>query len=190
MNSRTHGLAFRSATSADIERIMALEAAGFAPGHWESAAVYERRIAVFPEGSLMVEAGSQTVGCFFSEIWQPTAQPARAHFTLGHDIAERHDPLRGSELYISSMTLDPAFRGQGLGTPFFEGCLEHVAGQFPRIASLLLLVNASWSNARRVYGHAGFREILRLTDFFSPDGKQREDGIVMRRPARPRNPRP
>jgi ribosomal protein S18 acetylase RimI-like enzyme len=173
------------ATANDLDRIMELERQGFAAGHQELRSAYAQRIATFPQGSLMAWRGVDCVGCVFSEIWQATPQSDAAHFTLGHDIRERHDPVLGTELYISSMTLAPSVRGLGLGTPLLTGCLENVARQFPGVTSALLLVNANWVTARRIYAGAGFVEIARLDRFFSTRGAEPQDGIVMRRKMRP-----
>lgn len=173
------------ATANDLDRIMDLERQGFAAGHQELRSAYAQRIAAFPQGSLMVWLGADCVGCVFAEIWLAQPQPEAAHFTLGHDIRERHDPVLGTELYISSMTLAPTVRGQGLGTPLLAGCLEHVAQAFPGVTSALLLVNANWEPARRIYAGLGFVEMTRFAGFFDAGEGSRQDGIVMRRPIRP-----
>lgn len=178
-------LTFRSATEYDLDRIMAMETAGFAPGDREAREVYARRIEAFPEGALLACLGAQTVGCVFTEIWRPVPIPAREAFALGHDIRDRHDPVAGAELYVASMTLDPAFRGRGLGKPLLLGALNHVAVRYPRVSSVLLLVNSSWDRARRLYAAAGFHEVTRLPGFFRPSSQLCEDGIVMRRALRP-----
>jgi len=172
------------ATAHDLDRIMDLERQGFAAGHQELRSAYAQRIATFPQGSLMAWLGADCVGCVFSEIWRATPQPDAAHFTLGHDIRERHDPVLGTELYISSMTLAPSVRGQGLGAPLLTGCLEDVARAFPGVTSALLLVNANWAAARRIYASAGFVEIARIDRFFSTQDAEPQDGIVMRRKMR------
>lgn len=172
------------ATAHDLDHIMDLERQGFAAGHQELRSTYAHRIAAFPQGSLMAWRGSDCVGCVFSEIWRAMPLPDATHFTLGHDIRERHEPVLGTELYISSMTLAPSVRGQGLGAPLLEGCMAHVAQAFPEMTSVLLLVNARWAAARRIYAAAGFVEIARLDRFFSTQGAEPEDGIVMRRKMR------
>jgi ribosomal protein S18 acetylase RimI-like enzyme len=169
------------ATAGDLDRIMELERQGFAAGHQELRSAYAQRIATFPQGSLMAWRGPDCVGCVFSEIWRATPQPDAAHFALGHDIRERHDPVLGTELYISSMTLAPSVRGLGLGAPLLTNCLEHVSRAFPRVTSVLLLVNARWTAARRIYAAAGFVEIAHLARFFNSQGFEPQDGIVMRR---------
>ena len=181
------------ATPDDLDRIMALEQQGFAAGHREQRTAYAQRIATFPQGSLMAWRGEDCVGCVFSEIWQATPQPNATHFALGHDIRSRHDPLQGTELYISSMTLAPVVRGQGLGVVLLQACLDHVTAVFPQLESAVLLVNATWTPARRIYTGLGFMEIGCLAGFFEAEDGARQDGIVMRRPIRmpaPQSPQP
>jgi GNAT superfamily N-acetyltransferase len=183
--STNNALHLVEATPADLDRIMDLEHQGFAAGHQESRSAYAQRIATFPQGSLMAWRGADCVGCVFSEIWRTAPQPDAAHFTLGHDIRERHDPVLGTELYVSSMTLVPSVRGQGLGALLLQGCMTHVAQAFPEVTSVLLLVNARWAAARRIYAAAGFGEIAHFARFFNSQGATPEDGIVMRRKMRP-----
>jgi len=172
------------ATPADLDRIMDLERQGFAAGHQERRSAYTQRITTFPQGSLMAWLGPDCVGCVFSEIWRATPQPDAARFTLGHDIRERHDPVLGTELYISSMTLAPSVRGKGLGAPLMLDCLEHVARAFPRLETAVLLVNADWAPARRIYAGVGFVEVACFAGFFDAGDGTRQDGIVMRRKIR------
>lgn len=175
-------LTFRRADLGDLASIMAMETAGFAPANRESRAVYAQRIDAFADGALIAMLGEHVVGCFFSEIWRTTDDLCAEHFRLGHDIGERHDAVRGDELYISSLTLDPDWRGRGLGSALFAGGIAHVARAHPPLRSALLLVNAGWQHARRIYLAQGFREIARFPAFFTADDPAGEDGIVMRRP--------
>lgn len=170
------------ATLHDLDQIMDMEAQGFAPGNTELREVYELRIRTFPQGSLIAYSGSEYVGCIFSEIWKESLLPVAEHFALGHDILEHHDPVFGTELYITSMTINPAFRGKGLGSQLFQGCINHVAAAYPQLTSALLLVNETWGHARAIYEAAGFKEVARFKNFFNPDGMKYEDGIVMRCP--------
>lgn len=173
------------ATPGDLDRIMDLERRGFAAGHREERAAYAQRIAAFPQGSLMAWRGAECVGCVFSEIWRNAAQVSADYFTLGHDIRERHDGTSGTTLYISSMTLSPSVRGQGLGTPLLLGCLAHVAQACPQVETAMLLVNADWAPARRIYAGVGFVEVACFAGFFDAGDGSRQDGIVMRRKIRP-----
>ena len=98
--TNTSMLRLLEATPADLDRIMHLERQGFAAGHQEQSSAYAQRMATFPKGSLMAWLGDDCVGCIFTEIWQRQAQPDAGHFALGHDIRDRHDTVRGTELYI------------------------------------------------------------------------------------------
>ena len=178
-----NGLALRSATLADLDAIMAMESTGFAAHHQEAPHVYAQRIEAFPEGSLIAELDAHIAGCFFSEVWQLAGGvPDAGHFQLGHDIRVRHQPRQGRTLYVSSMTLAPAFRGRQLGKPFFAACLDRVSHSLAGLDEIVLLVNESWRGARQIYVATGFEEISRLPGFFGPAGAGAEDGIVMRRP--------
>lgn len=177
-----NGLALRSATLADLDTIMEMESAGFAAHHQELPDVYAQRIEAFPEGSLIAELDGRIAGCFFSEVWQLAGcVPDAGHFQLGHDIRARHQPRQGRTLYVSSMTLAPAFRGRQLGQPFFAACLDRVTRSLSGLEEIVLLVNASWRGARQIYVATGFEEISRLPGFFGAAGTSVEDGIVMRR---------
>ena len=179
-----HEIVLRMASLRDIDRIMAMEAAGFAAEHRERREVYERRIESFTQGTLLAHLGGQCFGCFFSEMWRRSPRPPVGDFTLGHDIRERHDARDGDELYISSMTVSPAYRGQGLGAQLFRRGIEQVASAFPQLTSALLLVNENWRGARSIYLAAGFRPVVRLPGFFCAEGGCGDapaDGIVMRR---------
>jgi len=132
----------------------------------------------------MVDLGGENVGCLFAEIWPHSAQPEAAHFALGHDIRERHAPACGSELYVASMTIAPAFRGRRLGMPLLNGAIARLAERFANLEHALLLVNETWTQARAIYGASGFVEVARFAGFFAPAPGKFEDGIVMRRPIR------
>jgi ribosomal protein S18 acetylase RimI-like enzyme len=170
------------ATLQDLDQIMDMEVTGFAPGDTELREVYERRIKTFPQGSLIAYSVTEYVGCIFSEIWKESPIPVAGHFALGHDILERHDPVLGTELYITSITISPDFRGRGLGSQLFLGCIDRIAAAYPQLTSALLLVNETWGHARSIYEAAGFIEVVRFKNFFNPDGMTYEDGIVMRCP--------
>jgi [ribosomal protein S18]-alanine N-acetyltransferase len=177
---KQQSVVLKAATLDDLDLIVQLEQKGFEPAIREDEAVYAKRIEVFPEGALLGYVGSACVGCFFSEIWQEQTLVAPENFALGHDIADRHDPAMGTSLYVSSITVDPAYRGNGLGAGLFRACIDHVRQCFPRIDAVHLLVSESWANARAIYRKSGFVEIGRLAGFFDGCGGI-GDGIVMRR---------
>jgi [ribosomal protein S18]-alanine N-acetyltransferase len=163
----------------DLDRILELEHKGFVPGNRECREVYARRIEVFPQGALMAYVDSVCVGCFFSEIWREETLNSVDSFQLGHDIGDRHDSIRGKGLYVSSITVDPDYRGNGLGADLFAACIDRVCREFPAISSVNLLVSESWTHARRIYRKLGFAEIARLRGFFKSADSGADDGIVM-----------
>jgi [ribosomal protein S18]-alanine N-acetyltransferase len=179
---KQQSVVLRAATLDDLDLIIRLEQNGFEPAIREDEAVFAKRIQVFPEGALLGYVGSACVGCFFSEIWQGETVAEPGNFALGHDIAQRHDPVKGTNLYVSSITVDPAYRGNGLGARLFSDCIERVGLQFAGINSVSLLVSESWGNARKIYLRSGFAEMTRLRDFFMSADGGTHDGIVMGRP--------
>lgn len=165
---------------------MALEAAGFVPGTHEDADVYAERIRVFPEGFLVAEDASATmVGCISSELWAYRDPPDPAQFSIGHSIASVH-AATNDELYISSMTVSPAARGQRLGERLFSECIARCLARYQQVRSAILLVNETWVHAHGIYERQGFREIMRIPAFFHPAGLPPADGIVMRKELRDR----
>lgn len=163
---------------------MDMESKGFDPGNREIRQVYEERFKVFPQGSLIAYLGLECVGCIFAEIWDKKPAYAVDDFVLGHDIGGRHNAARGTELYVTSMTIDPKFRGQGLGAQLFQGCIAYVAERFPLVNSSILLVNETWAQARAIYRESGFVEVARFPGFFIPHEGVLQDGIVMRKKLR------
>lgn len=166
----------RRATRADLPAIMALEQSGFDVAHHEDESVYALRLEVFPQGAWRVERDGRIVGCLFAEVWTREEVPNASRFALGHDIRTYHDARDGTELYISSMTLDPSCRGRGLGRTVLSAVMRQMAIDCPPLRSAILLVNERWPAARRIYDGLGFAPIANLHAFFG-DG----DGIVMRR---------
>jgi ribosomal-protein-alanine N-acetyltransferase len=170
----------RQATLEDLGDIMRLEESGFHPGSRESREVFLERIEVFPSGALIALRGDRVIGCSFSEIWQHRDACEVRDFSLGHSIQQHHDPA-GNELYVSSMTVDPACRGTGIGERFFTNGIDYVTERFPTITSVLLLVNEEWRSALKIYRKAGFEEVAVLPDFFAAEGRAASRGLVMRK---------
>lgn len=169
----------RCATLADLEAVMALETAGFAPGIVEEADVFAQRIATFPEGFLLAENGQQKpCGYFCTEIWSDWDLNDPARFDLGHNIVDWLDQ-QGETLYLASMTIAPQQRGSGLGRALFRTGLEHMAQAFPQLREAILIVNEHWLEARTIYASEGFGEVARLADFFQPEDDLAGDAIVM-----------
>jgi ribosomal-protein-alanine N-acetyltransferase len=174
----------RTAGPEDLSAVMTLERFGFAPGIVEDEAVFERRIAAFPEGFLL--AGDPPWGYLCAEVWANfvpdglgTASAPR--FDLGHDIGAWHRP-DGETLYIASMTVAPEYRGSGRGDLLFRAGLTALVRRFSRVTQGVLIVNEHWLGARRIYSQAGFGEVGRLVDFFRPTDGPRGDALVLFHP--------
>lgn len=172
-------LALVPATTADLDKIMDLEAKGFSDHLQEAREVYARRIATFPQGSLMAYKNETCVGCLFSEIWNYHPAPSVDYFELNHSIDNRHD-RDGNEIYISSMTINPDCRGQGIGRELFTDSLNYFANNFPQIKSAILLVNEHWTSAKTIYELSGFKHLMTLDNFFGVE-TEKANGIVMRK---------
>jgi len=171
----------RVASLRDVDDVMRLEALGFAAGERESGDVYAERIRVFPSGSLVLTKCDQCIACFFSEIWRRKSTIRKEDFSLGHDISEIHDAELGTELYISSMTVHPDFRGSGRGRLLLGRGIESVVSSNPSVKSVVLLVSEDWLPARKIYQQSGFSEIAVFEKFFSPAVSTFYDAIVMRK---------
>lgn len=174
-------LSFRKTTLKDINDIMILEENGFEAGNREDKSVYENRINFFSEGALIAEYDNKIVGCIFSEIWLFNENSVATNFELGHDIEKYHNSVIGTEIYISSMTIDPAYRGKGFGMQLINHCIINLSSNYPQIKSAILLVNKKWYQAHNIYVKLGFQEIGRINNFFSPVINVYEDGIIMRK---------
>lgn len=170
----------RRADSADLDAVMSLEEAGFPRGIVESRGAFSRRIETFPEGFLLAEHRGQPQGYICAEIWasSPDLHSDCRRFDLGHDIGAwlRRD---GDTLYVASMTVAPAFRGQGLGRELFRRGLERWTREFPRVRRIFLIVNEHWTSARGIYAAEGFDKTGRLTSFFRPVDGPPGDALVM-----------
>lgn len=168
----------RQAGADDIDDIMRLEAEGFAAGIHERREVFLARIATFPTGFLLLHHhDGSAAGYFCSERWQAQDKIAPEQLTMNHDIASTHRE-DGDELYISSMTLAPQWRGCGLGEAFFLRCLTQLR-QMEGLSSAVLLVNEQWTAARQIYQRHGFVESTRLPGFFQTAPPA--DALLMRR---------
>lgn len=166
----------------DLDEIMALEHKGFAGGIIEEKAVFAERIRHFANGFFLGrESQSHTLIAYLSaEIWPYQEQVDPARFSLNHSLAEAHDET-GGELYISSMTLDPAYRGRGIGRELFEGAIASLRDHYPQLQSLILIVNATWLPAQAIYRGYGLGEIGRIRGFFTPEASAPQDAIIMRK---------
>lgn len=175
-------VAIEAASITDLPEIMFLEKNGFAAGIVEDEKVFSQRIATYSDGFLLMRSRSdrKIIGYICSEIWQYSESVNAESFKLNHDISSRHS-TSGDELYISSMTILSEFRGTGLGKRLFTECLSRAKKMFPGIKSSILIVNETWTNARRIYLASGFFEIGRIPGFFTPNGLVPQDAIIMRK---------
>lgn len=171
-----------SARQEDLDEIMSLELLGFPPGIIERADVFLGRIKFFPEGFLVAREPSsgKTIGYICSEIWTRHDVIEEGMFTLNHGIEKTHNH-EGAEIYISSMTIHPDHRGQGMGGVLFSTCINNLRKLQPNINSAVLIVNETWKYAKQIYEREGFVELFRIEGFFTPDGTSPQAAIVMRR---------
>lgn len=176
-------LVLRQACEQDIERIMELEASGFAPAIRESRDVMLMRLQHFPSGFLVLENGAgKIMGYLCSEIWSTKDENKLTmnteRFALGHDIRHTHQE-NGDCLYISSMTIDPAYRGQGIGQRFFMQALTRLRQTHSDVSSSLLLLSAEWRNAHRIYQACGYTGIASISGFFTAIAQHDDSALVM-----------
>lgn len=173
---------FRNANIDDIASIIEIEHSSFSRFICESEEVFKARISTFPEGFRVMEYSGVVIGYISSEIWNRAKIYTKEYFTLGHPIAERHNPV-GNEIYISSMGILPLYRSKGLGKLQFGKFIRYAVNKFANVDSAALIVSEKWLNARRIYKDAGFKEIQRIDKFFKYDyyNPYYEDGVVMRR---------
>ena len=180
LQSNSAEISLRLANPSDIKLIMDMESKGFDPGVRETEDTYLERIRVFPQGAVIMESNGTPVGCIFSEIWERETSLSAEDFKLDHSISLSHDP-NGDWLYICSMTVVPEFRGMGFGHSLFNGHIEALKHEFNRLSKIVLLVNETWSHARKIYEKSGFAKTMVLPGFFRPFDGIVQDGIVMTR---------
>lgn len=174
-----HNLNVRSAQPDDIDRIMTLEEGGFHKDIQESKSVMLERMRHFPEGFLVLaNDADDAIGYLCSELWKSSEMPDVSAFALGHDIRDTHR-ADGKSLYISSMTVSPAYRGSGLGKRFFQQSIAMLQARLPHLTGSILLLSAEWSGARKIYQDSGYAEVTRLKDFFAAIAAHDADAIVM-----------
>ena len=171
----------RPAMAADMAEIMRLERAGFAEAIQETEEAFAERLSAAPEGCWVLagEAG-RLFGYLCAEFWPLEQGFNPARFARNHAAADTHWP-DGEEIYVSSMVVDPATRGTGLGRRLFREALTEMFARHPRLRSTILIVNPEWDAARRIYRAEGFTEIGEIAGYFAAGEGQRLPAIVMRR---------
>lgn len=171
----------KPAGARDIDEIMALESFGFEPGIAERRDVFLGRIKFFLDGFLVMSEknSDKIIGYISSEIWLRHSEIKEKMFVLNHGIEETHN-INGTEIYVSSMTIHPQYRGRGLGLILFSECIRRLRRMNPLINSSVLIVNETWGSAKKIYDSLGYVELFRIKDFFTPDNSCPQDAIVMR----------
>ncbi len=103
-------LLIRSATEADLPQIIALDQALFDwYGAAESPEVIRGRLAVFPEGFIVLAEGGQLVGYGSAEKWSGQREPA-----LDEEPALTHQP-EGQIFCITTLAVRASHQRQGFG---------------------------------------------------------------------------
>lgn len=173
---------FRNANMNDISSIMNIELASFSKEICETKTVFLERINIFSKGFRVMEYNKEIIGYVSSEIWEYRDNITVDSFSLGHSIAELHNP-KGKEIYISSIGLLPEYRGKGLGRFMFENFLEYCKNELTKIESAILIVSDKWNKAKNIYIENGFKRKIEINNFFNYKNPMlpSEDGIVMRR---------
>ncbi|WNY23875.1 hypothetical protein MmiHf6_11980 [Methanimicrococcus hongohii] len=198
-------VSIRKANAEDIDAIMEIEHLSFHPEVIESKKVFEDRIAAFPDGFLIAEIESDSIGdgennknnknnkknektiagYISSELWNYSKEIPYSNFSLNHSVYDTHSDL-GEELYISSVAVNPAVRGGKIGKRLFTELLNHVSKEYS-LKSAILLVNSDWQNAYKMYQKEGFVTVDKISDFFpvlenSDSGDDSSGvGIIMRK---------
>ncbi len=155
----------------DIEGIMRVEDASFAPGIRESRETFEDRIDSCPGCITVLSDGHDgpIYGYLTAEIWDRVPEPTTESYRLGHAASERHVE-RGTVLYVSSFAVEPARRG-GIGRPFFRESLALIAKNHHALERVAFIVHEDWLAARRIYESEGFSYAAEIAGFFGPEGK-------------------
>lgn len=179
--SLPNGLRLRHASFDDMPGIMALEVAGFEPGIREDESVFLERLRVFPNGFLVIEKSrGELLSYLCSERWGHDETHGTRAFSVGHSAQDRHR-VDGQTLYISSMTVTPQARGQGLGRILFSASITAILSSEAGIYRELLMVNESWHSARHIYDASGFVPQLYIPEFFEPEKKPRQGAWILAR---------
>lgn len=168
----------------DIDEIMRIEDACFAPGIRESRDVFLDRIKTFPDGMLVlmptIDQSRKCAGYLSSEIWSEVPASLHEAWGLGHPAKDRHMD-EGEILYVSSFAVDPSYRGNGTGRFFFQESIDRICWANPRIKRIVFIVNETWLPARRIYEKEGFVYTGKLERFFAPEkpDEERTDALIM-----------
>ena len=166
----------------DIDGIMAVEDVCFVPGIRENRDVFSDRLCHVRRCNtvLRITETGGIYGYFCSERRKAVPEITAESFALNCSAAKKHDP-DGHVLYISSFAVRPdAPRdGAGLGRFLFRASVEKIQNEYPEIDRIVLMVNETWKAARRIYDTEGFETIGRIPSFFTAEGQNAQDALVM-----------
>lgn len=139
---------FRQAAPADAARCYQIETAAY---EGDEAATLEKittRIALYPQGFLIMELDGRIAGFINSGCAYKIAMDDEAFKEL-----VGHDP-RAPNVVIMSVVLDPAFQGKGYSTPMMRAFVAHMRSLGKRTIHLMC-------RERHIglYEHFGYRYV-------------------------------
>lgn len=113
---------FRNARPADANRCFEIETSAYEGGEAATLEKIARRIDVYPEGFLILEAEGQVVG-FINCGCARTVEMSDEAFKelVGHDA-------EAPNVVIMSVVVDPAFQGRGLSRALMADFVERMRG--------------------------------------------------------------
>lgn len=175
-------ISFRTATKADLNSIMEIEAASFLPEIQESKSTFIARLTagsslflIFEEN---LENGNTIPAGYLSAEFLEKIPSSQEELKLDHSPSTKNTSTK--IIYLSSFALLPQFRGNGQGKRLWNDCLDFFAKTNLQTEKFLLIVNEEWKNARHIYEQNGFTPIDNYPEFFP----HKENGILMIRDAR------
>lgn len=113
-------LTFRQAVPADAERCFEIESTAYEGDEAATLAKIQTRISNYPQGFLVMQAGSKTIGFINSGC---------AHTVVMSDEAFKelvgHDPA-ATNVVIMSVVIDPAYQGRGYAAVMMQTFVQHM----------------------------------------------------------------
>ncbi|MCW5938950.1 MAG: GNAT family N-acetyltransferase [Fimbriimonadaceae bacterium] len=124
-------MTLRAMTPADLPGAVALQRACFPPPFpadllWSEAHL-QAHLDRFPQGQFVALAGEQVIGSASALLISERNWEAHADWetTTGGHYFEAHDP-RGTTLFGADISVDPAWRGQGVGRALYQARFDLV----------------------------------------------------------------
>ena len=169
------------AASGDIDEIMRIEDASFAPTVREARETFIDRLNACPTCCTVLTGegtndGRRLFGYLSAEVWDRVPEQTADAYGLGHRASERQ-LTTGRVLYISSFAVDPLSRG-GVGRPFFRDSIDLIRTHYPTLEMIVFIVHEDWLAARHIYEGEGFCYTGEIKGFFAPG---RKSALVMER---------